>query len=163
MSSINITRSVVKNYTLLDKDCNYYLQAWYDNGEFQKQLNLNSIHEDQKEYIRPHCLTIEQLISLKKIIKTIAPIDIRIFKDGQEIVEDNQKSNIINSLIIFEYKMESSSVLKPLTERAIKTAREESKVRSQLTNMVNSVARGIGGISVSKCKKIKSVLEEIKV
>lgn len=164
MSNMLLSKSTNRTYTLVDKDEKYYLSSWYNPATYgggqgyQNQINLLDFNKTMLYNTRPFSMTFEQAEGLVTTLENIAPIDMRVFLNNVEITDNAVKATLFASLLLSEYKIESTNNLRTLSAKDIKIAKQEAAVRANLQALLSNTLNGVASLSYNNCKKLQTAL-----
>lgn len=160
MENITLTKLTNKTYTFISKDEKYYLVSYQEQLDtYVKVLKFQSFTHSTLPP-KPFGLLFDGALGIQKTLKTIAPIDIRVYLNGIELREDAEKSKLITDLIVAQYKIETQSQLIPITPKSLKNIQAEEALKLNVSALLSKKLTNINSMSIKEFKLIKNLLKE---
>ena len=164
IDSFKTVQTSVCHYAIIDKNKKYFMQNWYADADYAKQITLFSfydpaINNPSHGSYRPLGYSLDLMENIMTILKNVAPIDIKVHLNNVEERDDAKKDEIIKNLDIYETKIETISSFRRMTPSMTATAKQIATIG---TNLQRSISSGkLAMLSSSKINRIQEVLREI--
>lgn len=140
----------------MDKKQKFVLLSSKITDSYQKSIRFGDFTQKNGTRQQPGCLEIIEIHQIKETLQTINPIDIRIFFNEIEVMNEDRKLELIRDLIIIEQTHKSSTVLASVNESKLKILMAEQVIQDNTKALWNF---HIGNnLSIDKYKKIKELL-----
>lgn len=158
MKPITLTNTLQKTYTLFDKNEKHYLIEREYESVFIRRLKFASFNKDAPHQCKPTGMSLECALQLQESVKASAPIDIRVWMNAIEVVNNAEKLAIFNDLVLMEIATNASTTLNPVSAKTMKSIKEETAIRQKTQLLLNSRLFNLSTLSLNECKKLQTVL-----
>lgn len=153
MSTYTISNYITRQYGFLTRDHKLIVSGYTGGSTLSISLNTFSPSADGgcPMFVWNN---LEVAKSVLTGLSEKAPREYRVFKGNTEIADDAEKVELIEGLILVESKSIHSHVLKTLSDKEIRIAEEEIKIRSEMLDLCKKIGKEVSVYSIADCKKI---------
>lgn len=161
----SITISHIKNRLFTLASATHIVQSYHVTeatafSVASTQINLGKINQASSPYAWHTSLS--QIESTLTQLGNTAVTAIRVSVDGVTINELKTKEDILNSLRIAEVRIESSTMVKVLSDEEVVDVKQEVTAQLELQPLINKLlARDLHTLSLTDCKRTKSLLNSV--
>lgn len=142
---------------MIHKNKERCVTSYQDNNGYQRIIQFYDFTALDGTYLTPFSMTFTIAKKLQKAIAESAPIDLRIYNNGLEIMNDADKIRLLQDLVLFEVRTMTDRIAIPVPSTKTKVIEEEEKLKAKLSAVWNyKIAHGL---PIKKYEALKELLE----
>ena len=157
LKQFEFNKNITKMYSLLHKSKSHCLSSYQNYSTYAKLIYFNDFIKDGvSSGYAPFPMSINSIVELQKLIANSAPIDLRIYLNSVEVMNDADKAALLSDLVVIENKTFSRSIISPMTPANVKTLIDKEAIRTKMSVLWNSKLNT--DLPITKFKQLKALL-----